>query len=49
LLQGSQTEGTYTVQWDGTNLAGQETKQGVYLLLIETPEGVITEKLIRMK
>ncbi|MCK5839785.1 MAG: T9SS type A sorting domain-containing protein [Bacteroidales bacterium] len=49
LLQGSQIEGTYTVQWDGTNLAGQETKQGVYLLLIETSEGVITEKLIRMK
>ena len=49
LVQGSQAKGNYSVFWDGKDQAGSKTGQGVYLLVLETPQEIITEKIILVR
>ncbi|MCK4679287.1 MAG: T9SS type A sorting domain-containing protein [Bacteroidales bacterium] len=48
LMQGYQLSGHYQLTWDGSNQAGITSDPGIYLLIIETPGQVVTNKLIRM-
>jgi hypothetical protein len=49
LQPGSQSPGTYTAQWDGTNYVGQQAPTGVYLYRVKAGEVTITKKMLLLK
>jgi hypothetical protein len=40
---------TISIEWDGRNSSGQSVAPGVYLLLVETPRGVVTIKVVKVR
>jgi len=48
LADGSYRPGHYTLYWDGRDDRGMLTKEGLYLIVVETPEDVKTLKVIRL-
>lgn len=49
LVTGSQGAGRYTVQWDGSNAAGQSVASGVYLYRLEAGNTVVNRKMLFVK
>lgn len=49
LVNGFQTPGNYSVQWDGTNNSGSKLSSGVYFYTIQTGRNVSTKKMILLK
>jgi len=49
LINGLQTAGYNSVQWDATNSTGQPVSAGVYLYRIETAEFRQTKKMLLLK
>jgi len=48
LVEGSYRSGNYTFYWDGRDDTGNLTKEGLYMIVVETPEDVKTLKVIRL-
>jgi len=48
LANGNFRSGNYTIYWDGMDDRGILIKEGLYLIVIETPEDVKTLKVIRL-
>ena len=49
LVNGSQTVGYKSIQWNATNTAGQPVSAGIYLYTIETGEFRQTKKMVLLK
>ena len=49
ISQGTQCNGTYTVNWDGTTYTGEKAGNGIYLLCIEAGMEKAIEKLVYIK
>jgi subtilisin family serine protease len=49
LVNASQAAGTYTVQWDGANGAGQQVASGVYYARLEAGPVAQTRKMVLMR
>ena len=49
LVNGSQTVGYKSIQWNATNTAGQPVSAGIYLYTIEAGEFRQTKKMVLLK
>jgi len=49
ILDGSRTPGNYSFGWNGHNQRGHKVGNGVYYILVETPEGRVIRKVIILK
>jgi flagellar hook assembly protein FlgD len=49
LVNGSQTAGYRTIQWDATNNIGQPVSAGLYLYTIQAGEFRQTKKMVLLK
>ncbi|MBN1398443.1 MAG: T9SS type A sorting domain-containing protein [Bacteroidetes bacterium] len=50
LVNGQKPAGTYTVQWDGTNSAGQQVVSGIYFYRLKTGGGFVSaNKMLMLK
>lgn len=49
LLDGVESEGTHSVLWDGSNLAGSSVSSGIYFFRLETDSKVVTKKMLKLK
>lgn len=46
LVKGTKDTGYYTVRWDGRSDTGSRVGSGIYIIKMETPKKIFTEKLI---
>jgi hypothetical protein len=49
LFKGELEAGAHEETWDGTNDLGRATPQGIYWVTLETPDGRLTQKLVRRR
>jgi len=49
LVNNRQSAGSYTIQWNGTNNAGNKVASGMYFYQLETPEFNNTNKMMLLK
>jgi FlgD Ig-like domain/FG-GAP-like repeat len=49
LVRGPRAAGTHHMTWDGRDQAGQPAASGVYLLRLETPQGILSERVTLLR
>ena len=49
LVNGSQTAGYKSIQWDATNNTGQPVSTGLYLYSIQAGDYIQTKKMVLLK
>ena len=49
LVNEMQTVGKWSVQWNGTDHAGMHVASGIYFYRLETPNAVLTQKMVLLK
>ena len=49
LMNGFQENGSYDVQWSGTDSNGTELASGIYMVKLVTDQGVVTNKVTLLK
>ena len=49
LYQCSRPEGTYQVQWDGTDGRGRQVASGIYFYRLETGKLGLSKKMVLLK
>ena len=49
LVNRPHVEGTYQVEWSGTNNGGEEMPAGIYIYKVQTDNKTMTRKMIKMK
>ncbi len=49
LIKGEMHKGVHTLTWDGQNINGKNAANGVYLVVIDANDKLITEKIMLLK
>jgi flagellar hook assembly protein FlgD len=49
LVSGHRAAGLYRIQWEGKNNQGAGAASGIYLVQLESPRGIRTERVVLLK